>query len=62
MRLMQENRRNVKGYGCITDLSGDLSNLRLKESRIKEMCWWNAIMVSILDLSFRGDFERGSDP
>ncbi len=53
---MQENRRNVRGYGCIRDLSVDLSNLKLKRDTIEEMCTSNAGMVSYLKLSFRGDF------
>ncbi len=55
---MSKKRRKVKGLGCIRDLSGDLSNLRLRESRIEEMCCRKAEMGSILELSFRDYFGK----
>ena len=57
---MHKKRRNLKGSGCMGDLKGDLSNIRLREGGIEEMCCQTAIIVSILELSFRGGFGRRS--
>ena len=44
---MQKNRRKVKENGCTMDLNEDLSNLRLKESTIEDVCWLKSGIVSL---------------
>ncbi len=54
--IVQKKRRNLKGMGCIGEMSGDCDNLKLKRGRIEEISCSNAGMVSILGLSFREGF------
>ena len=62
VRIVQKNRRNLKGFGCMRDLKGDCNDWKLWKSKIEEKTTTKPEIVSLIVGVIAGVFGDVFDP